>query len=280
MPVWPSLLFFPIALLIMLRTIFILALSLSLAACGPAKLGLDSARWSKKQELAVKGRQGILIKQKLSFGEFKTATVKRSWTRGSTEFAGWAWGRPGYEDYARIIGTEYSNKKQSLRFELSDDKANQSSVFCVTRAQSEHLVIGKNPNSLFNIASDLLSIEGSSENFFWVKIYLKNDEQPWEMLIDNEAVQRQSKTYTGVVAQGRDKYYTIHPINTIAGKDNQIRTMPFGSIGFEIRNKEGKPLAAVSMMDKGTVYFNPLPGPEKFLVANICAALLLQEVIG
>lgn len=227
----------------------------------------------------MKGRQGLLIKQKLSFGEFKTVSVKRSWTRNASSFAGWAWGRPGYEDYSRIIGVEYSDRKQTVRFELTDEKANESSVFCVTRANSENLVIGRNPNSLLNVATDLLSIESSSENLFWVKIYLKNDEKPWEMVIDNEASQQKAKTYTGTVAQSRDKYYTIHPVYKLAGKDGKAHNILMGSVGYEIRNKAGQPLAAISLIDKGMVYFNTMPADEKFLLANICTALLLQDVI-
>lgn len=248
----------------------------SIVSCATPRIGLDANQWTEKQELPVKGRQGLLINQKLSFGEFKTLSVKRSWTRGGTSFAGWAWGRPGYEDYSKMIGVEYSNRKQSVRFELADQNANESSVFCVTRANSESVVIGNNPNSLVNIA---LSIESSSENLFWVKIYLKNDEQPWEMMIDNEASQQKAKSYSGKVAQSRDKFYTIHPVYHLTGKNNKVYTMPMGSVGYEIRNKEGKPLAAISLIDKGMVYFNAMPAEEKFLLANICTALLLQEAI-
>lgn len=253
---------------------------LSLASCiTQPRIALDANQWNEKQELPVKGRQGLLIKQKLSFGEFKTVSVKRSWTRSGTSFAGWAWGRPGYEDYSRIIGIEYSDRKQTVRFELSDEKANESSVFCVTHANSENLVIGRNPNSLLNIATELFSIESSAENLFWVKIYLKNDEQPWEMVIDNEASQAKAKSYTGTVAQSKDKFYTIHPVYSITGNKGKVYTMPIGSMGYEIRTKEGKPVAAISTVDNGIVYFNTAKPEEKFLLANICTALLLQEVI-
>lgn len=55
--------------------------------------------------------------------------------------------------------------------------------------------------------------------------------------------------------------------------------MPFGSVGHELRSKDGKPLAAISTMDKGIVYFTPMSAGAKLLVANICAALLLQQMI-
>lgn len=53
--------------------------------------------------------------------------------------------------------------------------------------------------------------------------------------------------------------------------------MPFGSAGFEIRNQDEAPVAAVSLIDKGVVYLKELTDREKTLLANACAALLLQE---
>lgn len=248
-------------------------------SCTPAKIALDDSNWSHMEEFSVKGRQGILIKQKLSFGEYNTFSVKRSWTKGSNVFAGWAWGRPGYDDYSRIIGLEFSRQKQSIRFELTDATKNDSSVFCVTKVKSKNFVIGNSSNSLFNISLDILGVGDASENLYWVKIYLKNREQPWELVLDNEAAQKNSKKYTGIIAQSSNNYYTVQPIFKLEGKNDKVYTMPFGSVGYEIRNKEGKPMAAVSLIDKGTVYINNASGDEKFLLANICTALLLQEEI-
>jgi len=99
------------------------------------------------------------------------------------------------------------------------------------------------------------------------------------MVLDNEAAQRNSKKYIGVISQSNDRYYTLHPVYTLEKKDGKPANMPFGSIGYEIRGKEGKPLAAVSLIDNGVVYFNDITAEEKFLMANICTAILLQEEI-
>lgn len=256
-----------------------LLLAVIFTACGSAKIALDNNEWGKTEEFAVKGRQGIMINQKLSFGNYRTVSVKRSWTKGSSYFAGWATGRPGYNDYERVIGTQYSQRKQSIRFEMIDDSGNESSVFCISQAREKDFMVGNNPNSLVNILLDISGKGDMSENTFWTKIFINNQSSSWEMLLDNEAAQRNSKSYTGVVAQSRDNYYTIHPVYKIAGKNEKVFTMPVGSVGFELRNKEGKPVAAVSAIDKGTVYLNSTDTGEKFLLANICAAILLRESI-
>ena len=82
-----------------------------------------------------------------------------------------------------------------------------------------------------------------------------------------------------MISQSNDRYYTLHPVYALEKKDGKTANIPFGSIGYEIRGKEGKPLAAVSLIDKGVVYFNDISADEKFLMANICTAILLQEEI-
>ena len=92
-------------------------------------------------------------------------------------------------------------------------------------------------------------------------------------------MQSKPKSYVGYQAKGKDDYYTIKPISRVVSKKGKIGTMPFGSAGFEIRNKEGKALAAVSMIDHGVVYLADISPEEKRLLSGVCAALLLQEQI-
>lgn len=260
-------------------TAYIMALVL-LAGCQPARVALPAPEWNQREEWTVKGRQGLLINQKLRFAEYRTESVKRSWTKGSEQFAGWAWGRPGYDDYSRIIGVEYSQRRQTVRFNLTNDRQQESSAFCVSRVRSSNFVLGKNPNSLFNIGLDILGLGDAGESLYWVKIYLKNDEQPWELLLDNEAAQRNSRQYTGIIARSRDEYLTIHPVYQLEGKGGKVYSLPIGSVGYEIRNRQGRPLAAVSLIDQGRVFMNTNDPDLRFLLANICTALLLQEQIG
>ncbi len=257
----------------------VIAISLMVVSCTPAKMAVDKGNWNNIEEFSVKGRQGILINQKLSFGEYRTVSVKRSWPKRSSAFAGWTSGRPGYDDYSRIIGVEYSKKKQTVRFELTDNGANESSAFCVTQVRSKDFVFGNNPNSLFNISLDVLGVADASENLYWIRLYLKNETEPWELILDNEEAKRHSKKYIGVISQSKDRYYTLHPVFKMEKKDGTTGTMPFGSVGYEIRSKQGRPLEAVSVIDKGVVYFNELSADEKFLMANICTAILLWQEI-
>jgi hypothetical protein len=141
-------------------------------------------------------------------------------------------------------------------------------------------VTGNRPNSILNIGIDIVkSLLSQPDHKYYVQIYTGR-ERPWELLLDNVATQMKPKEYVGYLSQGRDQYYTVVPVRHMEGKDGRPAAIAFGSIGFEIRNKEGKAVAAVSKLDKGIVYLQSMDAGERFLMANVCAALLLQEVIG
>jgi hypothetical protein len=85
--------------------------------------------------------------------------------------------------------------------------------------------------------------------------------------------------YTGKLAKSTSEYYTIVPVTKVESKGKTGNTL-LGAIGFEFRNAEGKTVAAVSLIDKGMAYLAKTTAEERFLLANACTGLLLQEVIG
>jgi hypothetical protein len=87
----------------MQKLFLIFAILIVAIACSPVKIAVDDAGWQQKEELSVKGRNGFLIKQKLSFGEFKTGNAKRSWTKGSS----WGFGVPVANDWVDRLNIEF-----------------------------------------------------------------------------------------------------------------------------------------------------------------------------
>jgi len=243
------------------------------------KLALDETEWSGVSEHAVKGRQGILINQKLSFGEYHTLLVDRSWTKGSSSMAGISQGLPTDEDYKKLITSEKVKKNQTLYFALADSLGNQARAYCITNFKSKNFTLGNNPNSVVNIFGDILGVGDESSNIFYAMIYDAQASNRWELMIDNQEAQARPKAYTGYLSKNKDEYYTIKPLSRVISKKGKVGTMPFGSAGFEIRTKDGKAVAAVSMIDKGIVYLAAVSPEEKILLSGVCAALLLQEQI-
>jgi hypothetical protein len=261
-------------LIIMQKLFLILAILIVAISCSPVKIAVDDAGWQRKEELSVKGRNGFLIKQKLSFGEFKTGNVKRSWTKGSS----WGFGVPVANDWIERLNIEFVRRKQTVRFSLTDAAGNESEVTAFSKVRWTDLSIGNNPNSVVNVIGDLLQIGDAGTNTYAVRIFPARNEQPWEMLIDNNAAVRNAKTYTGLLAKNKTEYYTVAPVYKLMNKKGKAVALPIsGSVGFEFRNQKGETVAAVSLIDNGVVYFAALAPQEKFLLANAAAALLLQQ---
>jgi hypothetical protein len=243
------------------------------------KLALEGDEWKDVLEYPVSGRQGILIKQKLSFGEYHTLMVDRSWTKGSSSYSGLTQGIPTDAEFRTILANKHVKKSQTIYFELADSLGNLAKVYCATNFNSKNLVIGDNPNSLLNIFGDLLGVGDASSNIFYGMIYDRQGGNRWELILDNKQAQSSPGMNAGYLARSKDVYYSIKPLSRLISKKGRVGTMPFGSAGFEIRTREGIAVAAVSRMDKGIVYLTKVSPEEKILLAGVCAALLLQEQI-
>lgn len=258
-------------------TYAVAAISLLVISCSTPKLAVHEDLKPAYDEYAVKGRQGILIKQKMSFGEFATSSVKRSWTKGGESRSGFGYYNQQAQ-WVNIISEKYINRKQTMRYQLSDGRL-QSQVYCVSRFNARDLEIGNNPNSLLNIGMDIFGVGGKSSNTFYVQIFSSAaDERPWELLLDNQAAQAKPKDYVGYLAKSKTEFYTLVPTSKMEINGKTGNTL-FGSVGFEFRNAAGKTVAAVSLIDKGMVCLGKTTAEERFLLANACTALLLQQQI-
>lgn len=156
-----------------------------------------------------------------------------------------------------------------------------SEVYCYSDFNTKELLIGIKPNKGLSLGVGIAK-RGLSQpdSKYYVQIYTKEGERAWELLLDNAQSQRNPKSYVRYLSQGKDRYYTVVPICEMEGKDGKSASTLFGAIGFEIRNREGKAVATVSLLDKGVIHLQSNDAEEKFLLANACAALLMQDVIG
>lgn len=225
----------------------------------------------------VKGRNGILIKQKLSFADFRTSQVRRSWTKGSSVTTGLTLGIPTDRDYRKLITTEHVNKNQTLFFEFRDSTGLSADVYCISKFKSRDFNVGNSPVSVVNILGDIAGVGQKSSSFYYVQIYTKDGS--WHLILDNEAAQREPERYAGKLAKSENEFYSIVPHSKIKNRKGKVGTMPFGSAGFQIRNQSGEVVAAVSLIDNGIVYLKDVPKEERILLGSAMAALLLQEQI-
>jgi hypothetical protein len=255
-----------------LNSIFIcLLIIFSAESFAQVQLALDDSKWKGVEAYEVKGRNGILIKQKLSFGNYFTTSVNRSWTKGYSSFD-----EPGRPNPSRqIISNEYVEKNQTLFFAFEDSSRLKADVHCVTNFVLNDVIVGK---SGINLAG-LLGNISSSKSLFYIQIYTSADGAPWHLALDNIAAQESPKTYSARLARSKDEYYTLVPYRMVKNNKGKVTALTFGSAGFEIKNRQGVPVAAVCTINKGIVYLRDLPKQEQLLLAAACAAILLEEQI-
>ena len=237
---------------------------------------LEGDEWKEVKDYPVKGKQGLLVKEKLAFGDYKTLDVDRSWTKGGGTTTGITVGNPTDDFYRKVITTDKMHKKQTLYFALGDSEGNQSETYSVSQLDTKDFNIGKSDVSVFNLLLDLAGPGVSSANFTFSRIYVGTAAEGWDLFVDNEAAVAHPKKYLGYLAKNENEFYTITPVTKVQNKKGKAGIMPFGSVGFEIRNKEGKAMAAVSLIDAGIIYLNETNPQERLLMATACAALLLR----
>ncbi len=259
----------------MKKVYFLLAGLMVLVACTPMKPALSV---SDTTAFPVKGRQGLLIRQKLSFGDYETSVVKRSWTRSGNTRVDLISGQVHDPVYPNLVALDYADSDQSYYFTINDFFGNVADVYAVSQFHAEDLQIGDNPNSVVNIFQDIFGGTDFSENLFYLQVFLNDEIRPWQLVLDNHASQVFPGEYTGFFALNQKEFYTLTPITDLQGKKGPQK-IAMGSIGYEIFNSNGNSVAAVSLIDRGEVYLHTKDPSERLLISALCAALLLQEDI-
>ncbi len=260
----------------MARIILLFCISIILGGCNTMVPALSVSEEETVESFPVKGRQGLLINQKLQFGDYSTSRVKRSWTRGGNTRIDIPFGTVANEDYPNLIGMDYVSKDQSFNFQMNDIKGYNSDVYGSSQFRSRDLLIGDNPNSVVNVLQDIFGKTDFSENIFYMQLFLNDQREPWQLLIDNHASEFFAKEYQGIFALNRDTYYTLKPITKLLGKNGSVNEI-FGSVGFEVFDTQDRLVGAVSLVDNGQVYFTTKDAKERFILANLFSALLLQQ---
>jgi hypothetical protein len=216
----------------------------------------------------VKGRQGLMIRQRLHFGPYTTTGLRRSAVQKWTSVSG----VPG------VFAAEHMKGKQSLRFSFTDG-ADTLHAELVSRVKATDLIIGYRPNSVPNICLDIMAIgTARQDNNFSGSFTFPGSESQWALFLDNTAAQLRRPEPAGFI-MGDSTWYTIVPVWDVK-QGNKVAPMLFGAAGLEIRNAEGVAVAAVSLINNGEVFVGNCSGRERLLLSAVCAALLLQENIG
>lgn len=223
------------------RGLYLLALFIVLPACQAARIPLPDdlaagERW------AVKGRQGLKLRETLRFGPYEAAGVHRSWTRGRDrgsdvvesrerrQYYSFALREGGVDTW--LVKCETAHEKGTIRTPIVDlDLRNRSSLSCA------------------------LTEAAGSET--WLLTLAEDRERPLE---------------------GRLYSESDTSMFTIRGTSNLQKSLPGASTsGYYITSSDGA-MAAVEVVNSGSVTLHPsLVSEKRALLSAASAALLLLE---
>ena len=219
---------------------------LLLAACSTPKMAVDT-QLQTTPALAVKGRQGWMLNQHLSFGEFTTGKVQRGWLKSY--------------DIPFIV--RFSGAKEKLAYTLSNGEGQAAEVFCMGKLRQQDL-------PLFN---DLFELNLGWQDAFSGAIALNDGRQHYDFLLTGLNQNNWFRPAEGFIRY-QEGLIDIQPVDRL---DNGQRALGQQSLGFQFVY-HNEVIGAVETLNNGRVWLKDGLAPElRLVLGSVAAALLLRS---
>jgi len=231
------------------KWIFLLVAMLALTACTVPFMQIDPALSRSAEAMPVSGRQGWLINQQLSFGEFQSGPVKRSWTTG----------------YNIPFVVRFSGAKEKLGFTVRDASGTTAELFCLGKLREIDLPV----------LNKAFEVNLKTTDVFTCAIAPVNSlgDDSFEFYSENLNQNPRFDEITGQL-QGPGLDIALRPVGKLEGGQTSWNTT---ALGFELQ-QDGNTIAAVETLNNGRVWISPeLPASQQLIVAGVASALLLRS---
>lgn len=224
----------------------LICLGLFLIACSTPEMLVNKNLQEESMVYEVNGRNGWLVNQHLSFGEYQSEKVNRSWTKGYD-----------YPFIVRFIGA-----KEKLSFLLKDEQGNKADVFCLGKLREQDL-------TLFHKYFD---INLKAKDAFTGTIVV-NESAAFDFYVTNLNQNNWFREVKGWVG-GEGMKFVIRPVDKL---ENNQKMLDMQVPGFEFVLND-KVVGAVETLNRGRVWLHyDLAEEQKLLLASVAAALLLRS---
>ena len=260
-----------------------------LVSCTAAKVSLPTQFSSQATKLDVKGLNGWMINQKLSFGNYQTSSVKRGWDfSSSVQFT--KFGLRPEEMLLRVINidTDKRNLSQRNKFQYTLTDGNGITEIYATEKFKENDLVYKSNNPYIGSVSRTNRYEYA---FTAAIVPLgAEDAAPWSLVLINrydakndtgrKILQRPFVAEEGYATNGKDNV-AIRPLRleemtTKNGKQTKVFGGPMLA-GYELRMDDGV-VAVIDILDNAFWVYNDLEAADKLLLSSIASAILLKRM--
>ncbi len=266
---------------------FLLAAVLLITSCSTPKLAIPEQFSSVAQKMSIKGLNGWMINQKLTFGTYKTSKVKRGWNT-TTSRQEQSSDVTTEERIAKLFNVKSTNtnSNQKQKYQYSIEDGNQvAEVFCSERMSAEELQVFTNNRWL----GDFSQTKNYQYSFTAAILPMKINEEPWQLVVYNNYDKRKDTARKffdlpyveeeGFATNGKDTIQ-VKPlrVKNITSKDGKERQFPVKILGgYELRI-DGGVIGVIDTMGHALWIYKDLDEPTKLIVASICSALMLRKI--
>lgn len=230
----------------MKRWVCIVAVLLA-GACTTPRMQVDEQLSAEAIVMPVKGRQGWLINQHLSFGPFMSSKVDRGWTKSY--------------DIPFII--HFSGSKEKLSFSLGREGL-IADIFCLGKLREQDL-------PLFD---RLFEVNIKTKDTFTGTVVI-DGESPYNFFVSN--LNRNNNFYDAegqIVNESAGVKIQLRSVRTLEGGQSSWAER---ALGFEFV-RDGKVIGGVETLNQGKIWLhNSLTNHDQLVIASVAAALLLRS---
>ena len=231
--------------------ILLLFAALSLSGCKVAHMALPQNLQNESSELTVEGRRGLsAFNSTFLFGPYNVTDIHRGWTRGK-----------GFS----IFGYSSSEAKQKYEFSVNEPDRTTWKVQCDTGAEWSQLKMKGFLRGALN------NIEFASTRQLVCTLEKEGGERFSKFVMTQS---RHEMVMQGIMTDGATKIdiSVTHKLDTTPLRVSE----PTGYI-FHIK---GRPVGAVEVINKGTVWLNNSVTPEtrSALAATSAVLLMYQDI--
>ena len=269
--------------------LIIAATVFTLCSCTAAKVSVPSQFRESATRFPVKGLNGWMVKQKLSFGPYQTSNIKRGWDF-SNSFQFTKFNVRPEEMLLKVfdIDTDKKNLSQKNKFQYIIEAGDQAAEIYATEKFSEKQLVYKSNNPFLGEAYKTNTYEYS---FTAAIIPLTGQQrEPWSLVLMNRydaskdtargIFDRPYVEEEGYATNGKDNV-TIRPlrlenITTKSGKQTKILGGKMLS-GYELQ-WDGGVVAIIDLLDNSIWMYNDLESSEKLLLSSIASAIMLKRM--
>ena len=274
-----------------MKKLFFIASSLvfQLVSCTSVKVAVPEKFSNQATKMPVKGLNGWMISQKLSFGPFETSKIKRGWDfTASVQYTKFRLSPEEYLLRVFDIHTDKGTNYQRNRFQYTITEGNLEAEIYATEKFQEKQLVYKSNNPYIGGASKTDRYEYS---FAAAVVPLSaKGEDPWSVVLINK-YDRKNDTARGLFdrpyveeegyATNGKENIAIRPlrldkVTTASGKETRV----FGGkmlSGYEL-SWDGGVVGIIDILDNNVWITNDLEAKEKLIVASIASSILLKRM--